>query len=202
MVTGTEILVTMYFLKKGKHMEVIIIEEHGFESAMLGLSLNKKQPVENMPNVAFKLCDKDGGHNKFLESIFVWMDVKAPRYWWQEFDTYRVGISKQSESTVYTILKDKLVEDDFEGGMDENTLSKLNNLRDKKDLMGIKRNLPESFLQRRIVCVNYRTLRNMLSQRKNHKVKEWHTFFDSLLNQLEYPEYIRKEKRNATGKST
>ena len=80
------------------------LEEAGYQSALFGLSLNKNQPLENMPDVAKKLCNKSGGHNKFLESIIIWLDVTAPRYWWQDADTYRLS-TKQSQSTNHTILK-------------------------------------------------------------------------------------------------
>ena len=48
-------------------MEVNVVEEAGYKSAMTGLSFNKKQNVNNMDKVAVKLCKQDYGHNKFLE---------------------------------------------------------------------------------------------------------------------------------------
>lgn len=74
-----------------------ILNESGYEEAMLGLSLSFNQPVSNMKGVSDRLYDKDGGHNKFLESVCVWLDITMPRYWWQEFAEYRVGRSSQSE---------------------------------------------------------------------------------------------------------
>lgn len=35
--------------------------------------------------------------------------------------------------------------------------------------------LPESWLQKRTITLNYENLRNMYHQRKNHKLTEWHT---------------------------
>ena len=63
------------------------------------------------------MTGKGGGHDKFLESIQVWFVMDMPRYFWQEFDTYRVGGSKQSESTMYTLGKRKLSTSDFVEGM-------------------------------------------------------------------------------------
>lgn len=54
---------------------------------------------------AGRLFEKDGGHNKFLESVILWLDVNAPLYWWTEADTYRLS-TKQSESTMHTLEKD------------------------------------------------------------------------------------------------
>ena len=86
-------------------MHIAIPKEAGYEEAILGLSLNKNQPIENMPNVLRRLAHKGGGHSKALESICVWLDITAPRFWWAEFDTYRVGMTKQSQSTIHTLIK-------------------------------------------------------------------------------------------------
>lgn len=58
------------------YMDVKKINEAGYEAALLGLSHNKKRNPDKMSQVAQRLADKDGGHNKFLESIFVWLDVQ------------------------------------------------------------------------------------------------------------------------------
>ena len=93
-------------------MEVQKVEEAGFLSALKGLAHNKKQPVEKMASVAEKLAFSDGGHNKFLESIIVWLEVRGPRYFWQEADTFRLS-TKQSESTMHTLIAE-LGETDIE----------------------------------------------------------------------------------------
>ena len=38
--------------------------------------------------------------------------------------------------------------------------------------------LPESWLQKRTVTLNYEVLRNMYFARRNHKLTEWHAFCD------------------------
>lgn len=174
-------------------MNVKILREAGYDEAMLGLSLNKNKLVENMGNVANKLAMMDGGHNKFLESICVWIDITAPRYFWQDFDTYRAGVTKQSESTMHTITKKELTVGDFEGiEVNIETLDDINSYialyknynltkRNKEALfMQIKRRLPEGFLQRRVVCTNYKALRNIYHQRKNHRLPEWRQFCEAL----------------------
>ena len=54
----------------------------------------------------------------------------------------------------------------------------------------VKAWLPESFLQRRIVCTNYKTLRHIYQQRKDHKLSEWREFCECLLRELVKPEYL------------
>ena len=56
--------------------------------------------------------------------------------------------------------------------------------------------LPMSFLQKRTCMISYAALRNMYYSRRNHKLKEWHTFCD-WIERLPYSELITgKEKAN------
>lgn len=172
-------------------MYIKILKESGYAEAMFGLSLSKKQPLANMPKVADKLVGKEGGHNKFLESIVVWLDITAPRYWWQQFDTYRVGTTKQSESTMHTITKRPITQNDFMYFISKDTLTRLNWLVEDGNLERLKNELPEGFLQRRVVCTNYKVLRNMYKQRVNHKLVEWQLFCDTLIENLEFFNWIQ-----------
>jgi len=171
-------------------MRIEVLREAGYEETMLGLSLSHNQPVEKMPKVATRLYNKDNGHNKFLESIVVWLDISAPRYWWQQFDTYRVGVTKQSESTMHTILKRPLRQDDFEGEIYPEILKRLNSLIEQREFVQLKRELPESFFQRRIVCTNYQTIRRIIVQRRTHSLPEWQVFRDAMHAQLEHQEFM------------
>lgn len=153
----------------------------GLNEALLGLSLSYNQPVDKMMNVAHKLAHKGNGHNKFLESICSWHDISAARDWWAQFDTYRIGVTKQSESTMHTITKQPLTQQNFAIKIKEEYLEYLNNLiEDKAPLSIIKKAMPEAFIQRRIVCSNYKTLQLIARQRHNHKLNEWHTFCNHL----------------------
>ena len=171
-------------------MKVNVLKEAGREEALLGLSLSYNAPIEKMGKVAERLSPKDGGHNKFLESIAVWLDITAPRYWWQQFDTYRVGTSRQSESTMHTWKKFPFAPDMFTRGTSKVVINMLELMRQQRDFDGIKRNLPEGFLQRRIVFTNYKTLRHIINQRSTHKLEEWEIFCKEVMNQVEYPSYL------------
>lgn len=100
-------------------IEATVIEEAGFLPAIYGLGLSygltnnipykefikDKELINRLSNVAVKLSTKDGGHNKFLESIKIYLIVNAPRFWWSEADTYRLS-TKQSASTMHTLVKE------------------------------------------------------------------------------------------------
>jgi len=172
-------------------MKVFKLSEHGYKEALLGTSLSRSQPPENMVSVCRALAHKDGGHNKFLEFMVVWIDITAPRYWWQQMATYRIGSSFLSESTMYTIMKRLLTIKDFEDEeIHPDILRALNNLILDKLFPEVKSNLPEGFLQRRIMVTNYKSLRNIINQRMFHKLPQWHSFCQEILKQIEHPEFI------------
>jgi hypothetical protein len=171
-------------------MKTQVLRECGYEEAMLGLSLSYGKKPEDMPKVACKLAHKGDGHNKFLESMVVWLDIRAPRYWWQQFDTYRVGTTKQSESTMHTLLRRQLLQSDFAVSVQEDYLEYLNGRIRCGDFDGAKKALPESFMQRRVVCTNYMVLQRMFRQRRSHKLREWGEFLADVLSQAKYPDFI------------
>lgn len=187
-------------------MTVEKIEEAGYKAALHGLSFNKKQE-KDMTDVAQKLASKDYGHNKFLESIYIWIEVTAPRYWWQEADTFRLS-TKQSESTMHTLIKElqNLDKDDesalavfcmfedadyigfFETMKVVVDVANSDTLTEREKLVIIKQRLPEGFLQRRLWCMNYKCLRNIIIQRKNHRLPHWQSFIKQVINQIDHPE--------------
>jgi len=185
------------------YMRVVKADEAGYDAALRGLAHNKKKPAAAMIKVAQKLADLDGGHNKFLESIVVWLDVRAPRYWWQEADTFRLS-TKQSESTMHTLVDellavdihndrsvDAFIQDNFEpDACSRQTLRTIFGAAQKKDFIGIKKRLPEGFLQTRMWCMNYKTLRNIILQRRTHRLPQWKDFIGQTLALVDHPELL------------
>lgn len=52
-------------------------------------------------------------HRKFLRMIHVQMDISAPLYWWKEFDTYKIGTTANSCSTMHKIADHEFTLMDF-----------------------------------------------------------------------------------------
>ena len=171
---------------------VQVLNEAGYKEACIGISLSYNTlELDRAEKRSTKLAHQDGGHNKFLESIIVWLDVLAPRYWWQQFDTYRIGVTKQSESTMHTLMQQKnILDSKFEDGTSSHIIAVLRGLIQLKQFDQVKKNLPESFMQRRIICLNYKSLRNIILQRYNHKLLQWQQFCDMVLEQVEHPELL------------
>ena len=153
-------------------------------------------------------------HRKFMRMIVVYVDLTAPLYWWKEFDTYKVGTVANSCSTMHKIAEKEFTLEDFScehlEGRAMNTLEDvvddLNYYRehylsmDKQKVPHANKKakelwwqmiqlLPSSYNQRRTVMLNYEVLANIYKSRRNHKLDEWHTFFD-WIEGLPYSELI------------
>lgn len=187
---------------------ILSIQETGHENALFGMSLSfYDQQTHGDPLQWFDqdkqqrararaklLAHQSGGHNKFLESINVQLLVKGTRAFWQELDTYRVGITKQSASTMHVLMKREQTRDDFTPLTDQRQIDVLNEyIRNKASIDTIKANLPEGYLQLREISTNYMTLKNIYWQRKGHKYKFMDNFANELLSKLEHPYYISKD---------
>lgn len=195
-------------------MKIDNVKVFNFEGALRGMrnplnSWAKSDSVfDNFDNPIIgqedmKLCKKliNAGteHRKFLRQIMVSFDLTAPLYVWKEFDTYKVGTTANSTSTMHKIMDHEFTLDDFE--MDdfedldivyinidwsmksewEDIILVLNNIRskyletkDKRYWKELIRILPEAFLQTRTITMNYENVFNILHQRSNHKLTEWH----------------------------
>lgn len=161
---------------------------------------------ENDIKLMKKLISAGTEHRKFLRQIMVSVDISAPIYWFKEFDTYRIGVTENSTSTMHKLTPKPITIDCFE--MDdfncdlpmincekvwEVTISYLEALRinynetkDKRYWKELIRLLPESWLQTRTVTMNYENLLNMVHQRQNHKLSEWSVDFIKWVKSLPY----------------
>ena len=151
-------------------------------------------------HLAETLVDADEPHCKFRRMIQVWMNIRAPRYWWPEFDTYKVGTTANSESTMHTLTKRKFKKEDFYWGpgmpdnIVKNTIDNLNQLYDwykdaeknkNKQLadnlfINMKALMPEGKMQLRTVNLNYSVLSRIYKQRRTHRLPEWQDFCDMI----------------------
>lgn len=144
-----------------------------------------------------KLIKAGSEHRKFLRQIMVSVDITAPLYWWKEFETYKVGTTSNSTSTMHKLASKPITLDCFEmGDFEEVNLSNgfsntkyvwntfiipvleelreiYNITKDKRYWKELVRLLPESWFQTRTVTMSYENIRTMIHQRTNHKLIEW-----------------------------
>ena len=161
----------------------------------------------NDHDLMMRLSNAGTDHRKFMRMMPVYMMITAPLYWWKEFDTYRVGVEKNSCSTMHKIHAKEFTLEDFSCeklydpiGDLRPTIDRLNVYReryletkDKNDWWQMIQLLPTSYNQKRTVMLNYEVLANIYKSRRNHKLDEWHTLCD-WISELPYSELITGEE--------
>jgi len=67
----------------------------------------------NDHELMMKLAKAGPVHGKFRRMITVYVDITAPLYFWKEFDTYKIGTTANSCSTMHKIHAKEFTLDDF-----------------------------------------------------------------------------------------
>lgn len=149
---------------------------------------------ESDKELMFRLRKGGPEHRKYMRMMPVMVRITAPLYWWKEFDTYKIGTVRNSCSTMHTLHKSGINEDQFSHEwIDEvgvmcpyieqiytiylHTIEDLRNLYivtgEKKYWYAMIQMLPEGFMMTANVSMNYETVFNQVHQRKGHKQNEW-----------------------------
>lgn len=188
------------------------LETYGFKSAMRGMR-NPMNSWHLNDSTDDKIGDNDlkllqqltkagPDHRKVLRQMMISCDITAPLYFWKEWDTYKVGVTTNSQSTMHKLCSRPLTIHDFSfEDMHDNefivnvVLYNLNTrIRDYKK--GMKQNkslwrtiiqlLPSAYNQTRTVTMNYEVVMNLYKQRRHHKLSEWQEFCAYMYNNLAY----------------
>ena len=172
---------------------------------------------KNDLQLAQTLIKAGSEHRKFMRQIFVSVDITAPLYWWKEFDTYKVGTVANSTSTMHKLASTPITKECFEmndfedvysyKALKEATLTswwslmieeleglrqKYNETKDKRYWKELIRLLPESWLQKRTITMDYENLLSICSkgQRRFHKLTEWSKSFIDWARLLPYAQEL------------
>ena len=137
------------------------------------------------------------GHDNFLNGIIVQFDLYAPLYMWKQLQRYHFLDFISSQSTMHRLTKFNVKEqcvhdvDEYILNRYQELLDLYNNLGEKElsffgseNYNQIKNNLwrtlvaslPCGFVLGATMTTNYRQLKTIYNQRKNHKLKEWKEF--------------------------
>lgn len=163
----------------------------------------------NDMGLAKRLIAGGAEHRKFLRQIFVTVDITAPLYYFKEFDTYRIGVTENSTSTMHKLASTPITLDCFELGDYSPELDMIDDVplglrvdlfldhleqmrqkylmtNDKRYWKELVRWLPNGWMQTRTVTMNYENLLSMYHQRRNHKLTEWSVDFINFIKSLPY----------------
>lgn len=169
-------------------------------------------------DLAQRLIKGGPPHSKFLRQIFVTIDITAPLYLLKELDTYKIGTTANSTSTMHKLASTPITKECFEMDDYDSTVKlydmepwspniyineiwedfihdletlrkKYNETKDVRYWKELIRLLPESWLQTRTWTANYEVLRNIVHWRSKHKLSEWRQLVD-FIKTLPYAEEL------------
>ena len=172
----------------------------------------------NDHDLAMRLIKGGPVEAKFRRQIFVSVNITGPLLWWKEFDTYKIGTTANSCSTMHKIHAKEFVLGDFthenlrprslnilmetinelnywrdifiNGGTDDSSGSvKVFEPKDREAWRQMIDLLPTTYNQMRTITFNYEVLAGMYKSRKNHKLREWRDLCEWMLT-LPYSEFI------------
>lgn len=166
---------------------------------------------KNDLKLAKRLIKAGTDHRKFMRQIFVSVDITAPLYFWKEYDTYKVGTTANSCSTMHKIHSKPFEMSDFsieKSTPEVRTLFEayiipnlechrkvFNATKEKIHWYSMIQLLPSSYNQMRTCTLTYENLRNMYFARCNHKLDEWKELC-IWIEKLPYSELITGGKEN------
>jgi len=113
--------------------------------------------------LAQRLLRAGNEHAKFMRQIFVSVDITGPLYWWKEADTYKVGTTANSTSTMHKLMNKPFTRDMFSYDETDPTLI----LKQGKSIDGTWEYIFEDFIEDNLDVLN--TLREKYLETKDKR---------------------------------
>lgn len=148
--------------------------------------------LENSLKRAKKLgiAKSGSGHDNYLKGIIVQFDLKAPEYFWRQFDRYHFHDYVSSQSKMHCLLKMD-IDSMCNKYVDARVISVLKELIDEYNscdqdwkqhmFQKVISNCPMGFELTARITSNYLQEKSIYYQRKNHKLEEWKYYTNWLL---------------------
>ena len=139
------------------------------------------------------------GHDQFLTSIIVQFDLTFPLKAWVELQRYHFIDFCSSMSTMHRIINmnldkycNKYVSENIKSILRAYILEYKENPTEE-NFRKVIYNIPSGFEYTARLTTNYRQLKTIYSQRKNHRLPDWKMFCE-WIETLPYSEYITGDK--------
>lgn len=127
-------------------------------------------------------CPQGTAHDQFLTGIVVQFDLTFTNKAWVEAERYHFFDFISSQSTMHRAAKFDISSQCNEY-VTESTIAEVNRLKEKylktkskEDYLYLLYNLPSGFQLTAGMTTNYRQLKTIYYQRKNHRLPEWRDF--------------------------
>lgn len=143
---------------------------------------------------------KGEGHDQFMTGIRVAFDLTFTVKAWTEAERYRFLEFVSSQSTMHRISKFDL-DKQYSKYVDPRMIEIMNELKDRynetqdpEDYLRLLYSNPCGFKLTARMTTNYRALKTIYSQRKNHRLPEWRAFCE-WIKTLPYSTLITGENK-------
>ena len=132
--------------------------------------------------IALATSQKGEGHDNWLNGVVVQFDLEYTVKAWTEAERYHFLDFVSSQSTMHRIAKFDL-DNQYSEYTDKRTIevvkelvAKYNETKDPEDYLRILYSNPCGFKLIAGMTTNYRQLKTIYAQRKNHRLPEWREF--------------------------
>ena len=168
---------------KVSKVKVYDIKE-SIEASKYPMAIDTDVVSDEITNTTRKLAnsDKGEGHDQFLTGCLVAFDLTCSNKMWVEMERYRFVYFVSSQSTMHRSSKFDL-DKQCVSLIDKCILKRLNELKEEylenpnpENYLKLLYNLPSGFQLTARLTTNYRSLKTIYSQRKNHRLPEWREF--------------------------
>lgn len=135
----------------------IIVDEEGvIECPYIGYTamVNFDEKDLKLMKTLIKRGDE---HAKCIRGCIAYAEIEAPVYWWCELETYRAGHERLSSASTMHV--------DCKGLKGD-------------ELVKVKSEIPMGKMLKKIDFFSYQCLRNIVKQRRGHRLPEWATFIE------------------------
>jgi hypothetical protein len=157
----------------------------GYPMKTSGMSVDDECDMERAESRASKLAATaiGTGHDNFLNGIVVQFDLTAPVQMWPEIQRYHFIDFVSSGSKMHGLVKDELTDESFDPRVFESVKQKVRDLQkeyaadpSEELFLELLMNCPLGYKLTARMTTNYRQLKTIYSQRKNHRLPHWKDF--------------------------
>ena len=178
------------------------VHVYGLENAVRGakfpMAVDTQKINSEITNITKKLGSSLIGtaHDQFLTGIIAQFDLTFTVKAWTEAERYHFFDFISSQSTMHRISKFEL-DKQYVDYVDSRVIDIMNELKDKynetkdqEDYLRLLYTNPCGFKLTAAMTTNYRQLKTIYHQRKNHRLPEWREFCEQIEQLPQFKEIV------------
>lgn len=182
----------------GNDLVISNLQIYGFDNAIRGskfpMITNINEATSDITRTSYVLAqsERGSGHDQYLTGVIAQFDLTFTVKAWTEAERYHFFDFISSQSTMHRISKFDLTKQ-YSEYVDKRMIDIMNELKDrynttqdKEDYLKLLYSNPCGFKLTAAMTTNFRQLKTIYYQRKNHRLPEWVMFCKQL---EEIPEF-------------